>query len=247
MFLDKKEKNYLVKIEKKIKNSIKIWNKLYPGTAKIINKINNYVCVNKNAKRIRPMVVLYFCQMLKKDFSKVINISVALELIHNASIMHDDILDNAKKRRGKKTVNKKFNNSLTLLTGNHLLTTALNLLKNYKNEIIKKTINTILLMNRAAITEVYIRGNARSKIKLCKQIIIGKTAELFSLCGELVISFFNKTKEEKNFKKCGKHLGVAFQLINDLNNLIKKNNKEEYISYIIKKQPIYKIFLLKKK
>ena len=170
-------------------------------------------------KRLRPILFL-LCARSKENYSpeKSLPLATALELIHTASLVHDDILDGAKKRRGVETLNSKYGAQISVLVGDYLFARAFQIVaeNNYGDEvslILSKLIKNLclgeILQNRAlfvipTLSEYY------TKINL-------KTAFFLSTCCRLggIISGVEKFDVE-NFANYGTSLGLAFQIVDDL-------------------------------
>ena len=169
----------------------------------------------KSSKRIRSKVcLLYFLAQekeLSEDFYKII---AAGEIIHNASLLHDDVLDDAELRRGKTTIAKMFNSKISILCGDYLVSKSINLLTEIDNEkVINLFKSCIENMCTSEIEQYFLRGKIPSLekyIDICK----GKTASLFStmlVCGADLLNV--KAFDTHTF---GEIFGICFQLKNDL-------------------------------
>lgn len=170
-------------------------------------------------KRLRPMLFL-LCARSKKNYSseKSLPLATALELIHTASLVHDDILDNAKKRRGVETLNSKYGSQISVLVGDYLFARAFQIVaeNNYGDEVsltLSKLIKNLcigeILQDRKlfvipTLSEYYSRINL-------------KTAFFLSTCCKLggIISGLEKSDVE-NLANYGTSLGLAFQIVDDL-------------------------------
>ena len=124
----------------------------------LLSQTGSHLCLASGAKRVRPLLVSYFAQMLSIDPSEVMGVALASELIHSASLLHDDVIDNADSRRGRSTVNHQWNNSVAVLSGNHLLALAFQELRAYAPEVTQEAISVVADMTRAAIEELQMRG-----------------------------------------------------------------------------------------
>ena len=134
-------------VEKEINNlNTLIINTLSDNNNQISNDISDYL--SSKSKRIRPTLVFLFAKALGIKITDEINhLACAVELIHNSTLVHDDILDNADTRRGKISLNYKLGNSLSVLAGDILLSIALKELIKFNNvEIIDTFSQAIYLM-----------------------------------------------------------------------------------------------------
>lgn len=175
--------------------------------------INEFLC--GGSKRIRTILSsLYFKAFGCKLSAKSIKIMTAGEIIHNASLLHDDVIDNAKIRRGKTTVSEKFSPYISILIGDSLLAAATEiLLEINNNEILKIFLDCTKEMCSSEIHQFFLRGQKPSiddYINICE----GKTAKLFeaimqSCALEEGVNRHDSLEFARNF-------GILFQLKNDL-------------------------------
>ena len=98
----------------------------------ISENIKNFIF--SKSKRLRPKLIFLFTKALQATVSsEIINLAVSTELIHNSTLIHDDIIDNAKTRRGKLSLNKQLGNNLSVLAGDYLLSISMQFLAKCKN------------------------------------------------------------------------------------------------------------------
>ena len=198
-------------------------NNLFEKNNEVFNELGTFL--NSPQKRIRSLVTILYL----KSFSKEINLNLLLacELIHNASLLHDDVLDNADLRRGITTICKKFNPNISILSGDYLLSLATeNLIKIQNWDIITRFQNCVKNMSEAEILQYSLRGKIPTEQEYLK-IIKGKTAELFTatLEGSAILSNLDKNKA----KKFAENFGILFQLKNDLEKNSAKADKKNKI------------------
>lgn len=168
------------------------------------------------SKHIRPLVSFLYLKAIDKNIDeKQIIYQSAIEIVHNASIIHDDIIDESDKRRGVLTLNKGFSNKIAVLTGDYLLSVALDkILELNQPKLIKLFSETLDVMTKGELVQqanLFKIPTIESYIKKSEQ----KTAKLFetSLLGSLIIADVNDN--DKNFAK---NFGIAFQIRDDLIN-----------------------------
>ena len=171
--------------------------------------------VNSPQKRIRSLFIILYLKSLGKDItSDIIEILTAGELIHNASLLHDDVIDGAKTRRGNITLGEKFSPQISVLSGDLLLALATEkLIKKENMDIIKIFRHCTQRMCEAEIKQYFLRGKIPA-IEEYLEIAEGKTASLFRamaescalICG---LDLNNACNTAVNF-------GILFQLKNDL-------------------------------
>ena len=181
-----------------------------PLKSKLIN------ILNAPSKHIRPLIsFLYLKAIDKKINEKQIIYQSAIEVVHNASIIHDDIIDECDTRRGISTLNNKFSNKIAVLTGDYLLSIALNkVLKLEEPKLIEMFSETLDIMTKGELSQQFDKYN----IPTIEKYILKseqKTAKLFEtgLCGSLIIA-----KSDINGIEFAKNFGIAFQIRDDLIN-----------------------------
>lgn len=177
--------------------------------------------MQSGGKRIRPLLVLLSAKAVKSDYSKVYNAAVAVEILHNFTLVHDDIMDNADKRRGRLTLHKKYDLSTAILTGDNLIAFAyLMLLKdcrdNDKTALRSFTAGVIEVCEGQSLDKEF---ETRSDVTLAEYMIMirKKTAALAEMCCMLGGQLGRGSdKQIKALGKFGRYLGMAFQIQDDL-------------------------------
>jgi len=181
-------------------------------------------------KRIRPLLVLLSTKAVGGKLSKVYNAAIAVELLHNFTLVHDDIMDNADKRRGKPTLHKKYNMDTAILSGDGLLSIAYEtLLKdcngNAKLILSEFTQGLIEVCEGQSLDNEY---ESLQNVSIEKYILMieKKTAALAELCCKLGAILGGGNKSEINaLAKFGKYLGIAFQIQDDLLDIAGNENE----------------------
>lgn len=180
----------------------------------------NYI-LSLGGKRLRPLLALIACDLFDKDPKLALNSALSVELFHNFSLIHDDILDAAPLRRNKDTVHVKWNTNVAILSGDVMLIKAKQVLEHYDFKEFKK-LN--VLLNKTAI-EVCEGQQHDMNFENCENIhvtnyidmITNKTAVLLGCSLKMgAINANAKDEDQNNLYAFGKHLGVAFQLMDDL-------------------------------
>lgn len=173
-------------------------------------------------KRIRPAVLLLISKHYGVKGGSPIPLAVAIELLHTASLIHDDLVDNANLRRGKPSFHKFWGPDLTVLLGDYLYVKAIHLvLKNVNPYIIRALSKSASKMVEGEIEEIKRRGDLNLKITDYFSILEKKTASLFSASAEIGGLLGNAPEAElKALKNFGISIGISFQLIDDLLDII---------------------------
>ena len=179
----------------------------------------NYI-LNLGGKRLRPIMVLMACDLLDGNKKEALDAALAIEMFHNFSLIHDDIMDKAPIRRGKPTVHKKWNINIGILSGDAMLVLANTLFNSYKGSTYK---DLQLLFNKTAIEvcegQQYDMDFEKQEIVSLEsyiKMITYKTAVLVaaSLKMGAIIAKTDKNNAE-NIYNFGLNLGIAFQLQDD--------------------------------
>ena len=177
-----------------------------------------------NSKRIRSRSVLLYTKALNLKLEEdVYKVLAAGEVIHNASLLHDDVLDSAEERRGEKTLTRVFNPKIAILSGDYLLNYALEKLLSISNiEIFGIFKNATNEMIKGEIKQYFLRGvvpDLDSYIQICNM----KTASLFCAMMKAVLRILKI--ENSDAIKFAKLFGEYFQLKNDLDEVSKSADR----------------------
>ena len=177
--------------------------------------------ISGTGKRLRPLLVLLTAKSVGGKFDVAYNAAVAVELLHNFTLVHDDIMDNADKRRGRLTLHKKYNESTAILVGDSLLSVAYEyLLKdcdtNSKDILYAFTKGLVEVCEGQGLdTEFEHRRNV--SLDEYMLMIKMKTASMIKMCCKIGSTLGGGTKEEiKGITNYGLNLGIAFQIQDDL-------------------------------
>ncbi len=193
------------------------------GNPKQLYDAASYLIVH-GGKRLRPYLVFKSCEILKGDIKNAISAASAVEMIHNFTLVHDDIMDNDEMRHGVKTVHKKFGTPIAILAGDVLFSKAYQVISNSKLPS-KSTVNLVSKLAKACVD---VCEGQLLDIKLAKgkkiptqsqyiKMIEKKTAALFEVsCAMGAISAQSKQKDVINLANFGKNLGISFQITDDL-------------------------------
>ncbi len=173
----------------------------------------------KNTKRLRPVFTILFAKFLKIENEITYKIALAQEIIHAASLLHDDIIDNQSQRRGNITINSKYGNKFALLEGDFLLALSLEILSDTKIEIIKIFTDKIKKTIKGEIEQNCHTNRIMSEKEYFKKTL-NKTANLF-LTGleSLFLLKNNDNKTKKCLTKFLTNYSLAFQIKNDIEDI----------------------------
>lgn len=169
-------------------------------------------------KRIRPVFVLLGGKLGNYDITRLKNVAVALELIHMATLVHDDVVDNADKRRGKETVKAKWDNRVAMYTGDYILARALMVATELTNPKIHQILaKAIVEMCKGEIEQVQDLNNWNQGLRQYLRRIKRKTALLIAISCQLGALAADATPENVGrMFRYGYNVGMAFQITDDI-------------------------------
>jgi geranylgeranyl diphosphate synthase type II len=172
-------------------------------------------------KRLRPLLALIACDLFNKDPKLALDSALSVELFHNFSLIHDDILDAAAIRRNQPTVHVKWNTNVAILSGDVMLVKAIQVLENYGLKEYKKL---SAIFNKTAVEvcegqqmDMNFETTEQVAVEDYLQMITFKTAVLLGCSLQMgAINAYCSESDQVNLYQFGKHLGIAFQLLDDL-------------------------------
>lgn len=175
--------------------------------------------VNKQrGKQMRPMMVLLFGKMFGEVVDSTYSAALALELLHTASLVHDDVVDESMQRRGQASVNAIYNNKLAVLVGDYLLSTALVFTGRCGDPRITNIVGA--LGQTLADGEIFQMFHSHEKLvseEVYFEIIRKKTASLFSSCAEIGALSVNASADDvTRARQIGEYIGICFQIRDDI-------------------------------
>jgi len=216
-----------MKKTKQIENNAKIVNKYLnsklKGNPKKLYDAAGHLIVN-GGKRLRPYMVIRSCQILGGKSSTAMIAASAVEMVHNFTLVHDDIMDNDEMRHGVPTVHKKFGMPIAILAGDVLFSKAFQIISESK---LSPNANTHLI-SRLAKACVDVCEGQLLDIKMADEKRIPTAAEYITMIGKKTAALFdvscamgaicatNKPKDISNLSTFGRNLGIAFQITDDL-------------------------------
>src|SRR5262249_42543089 len=184
-----------------------------------IDRIGSYLATG-GGKRIRPALLLLSARLLGYEKGdKDVRYATVIEFIHTATLVHDDIIDEARLRRGRTSANARWGNNLTVLFGDYLYTKSMGIaLDEGDLTILKVLSDTTLSMIEGEIIAIEKTGNIQISREEALEIIRRKTADLFAAACRLPAHFapMGDLYAAERLAEYGRCLGVAFQLIDDL-------------------------------
>ena len=202
--------NRLISVEEKIKSKL-------ISDVDLVQKMTDFH-VNTGGKRLRALLTLGSAKMCGySKGTRDINLAACVELIHAATLMHDDVIDNGTVRRGKKTLNKIWGNHSSVLIGDYLLSRCFEMMVDDGNlEVLKLLSSTSSKIAQGEVLQLQHKGEVDMLEETYLKIISAKTAELFAAATKVgAILSEVKTKEKEALEFYGRNLGLTFQIADD--------------------------------
>lgn len=188
------------------------------GKSPLIEEISHHL-IKSGGKRIRPILLLISGKLcnLEND-QRIYNLASAVELIHSATLLHDDVVDNSQVRRGKKTASALWDNKFSILVGDYLFATAFDLMvKSNSLKALELLSKTSAIIVDGEVMQLENSSDLSITIDKYFEIIFCKTAVLFSASCE-VAGVIGEVKDFEllALKNFGKNLGIVFQIVDDI-------------------------------
>ncbi len=183
-----------------------------------VTEVAHYIIKN-GGKRLRPLMTLMMAKIFGSPHEAVFNMGACMEFIHTASLLHDDVVDHATVRRGQKTANAHWGNSVSILVGDFFYCRASQLLTAEKDwEILKTVTDCITGLTEGEVLEIVTNQNQNDVTEaMYLDVIKYKTALLFDASCRVGALLMKANPEQ--VKACGDygyHLGMAFQIMDDV-------------------------------
>ena len=200
----------LVLVEERIKTKL-------ISKVDLVEKMTKYH-LDTRGKRLRALLTLGSSKLCGYEKgTRDVNLAACVELIHAATLMHDDVIDNGDLRRGKKTLNKIWGNQSSILVGDYLLSRCFEMMVEDGNlEILKLLSSTSSLISQGEILQLQHKGDVDMLEETYIKIISNKTAALFLAAAKIGPIITNKENKYKDaLESYGKNLGLTFQIADD--------------------------------
>jgi len=200
----------LILVEERIKSKLS-------SKVDLVDEMTKYH-IRTGGKKLRALLTLGSAKLCGySKGSRDINLAACVELIHAATLMHDDVIDNGEIRRGKKTLNSIWGNQSSILVGDYLLSRCFEMMVEDGNlEVLKLLSSTSAEISQGEVLQLQHKGEIDMLEETYLKIISAKTASLFAAAtkvGSILSNKENKTKEALEFY--GKNLGLTFQIADD--------------------------------
>ncbi len=173
---------------------------------------------SRRGKQLRPLLVLLSAQLCNPVTDKTYKSAVALELLHTASLIHDDVVDDSDTRRGMAAVHTKWTNKVAVLTGDYMLAKVISLIAEVRNiRILEIVSNLGKSLSSGEMVQLHIGQSMWIDEAQYTQVIEQKTAQLFQACAEAGAESAGCTQRQRTaLREYGRMLGLCFQIKDDI-------------------------------
>lgn len=181
-----------------------------------ISKVGEYI-LKSGGKRFRPLVLLLSSKICGYDGPHHVSMAVVMEFLHTASLLHDDVVDNAELRRGQASANKAWGNQSSVLVGDYLLAKAFSIaVKIADMEVFEVLSETTTRMAEGEVMQILSNADTEASEEDYLKVITNKTAVLFAASARIPAILAKLSEEKKDaLSRYGMNLGIAFQMMDD--------------------------------
>lgn len=204
-------------IHSELNDFIALFDESLSHTDGLLSQVLDHVR-QRAGKRMRPILILLMAKNYGQITSTTLNAAVGLELLHTASLMHDDVVDESEERRGQASVNAEYNNKVAVLAGDYVLSTALLHVNFTHNEAIIETLAELgRTLSNGEILQLSAIQNQSISETTYYDVISQKTAALFEACAEVgALSAGADAAATTQARNFGRNIGIIFQIRDDI-------------------------------
>ena len=204
-------------IEKEMNDFVELFSQSLSANEGLLGDVLSHIS-QRGGKRMRPMLVMLSAQNYGTVCDVTQNAALGLELLHTASLVHDDVVDESSERRGIPSVNASYNNKVAVLVGDYILSTALLRVALSNNQrIVQHLAELGRTLAAGEILQLSNIANQEISEDVYYQVIEKKTAVLFAACASLgAISVGASEEEIEKARKFGHNIGMIFQIRDDI-------------------------------
>jgi octaprenyl-diphosphate synthase len=191
-------------------------NSLIIGKEHLISTLSNHL-ISSGGKKLRPILTIICSKLCGYIGTRHINLAAAVEFIHTATLLHDDVVDQSSLRRGSPTANNKWGNKAPILVGDFLLSQAFKLMvKDGSLKILDVLSSASAIIAEGEVMQLSATNNIEITEQKYIEIISAKTAALFAAACQIgpIITGLSEEKQQSLYN-FGNYLGIAFQMIDD--------------------------------
>ena len=202
------------------------FNHAFNSDNELINIVNQYI-LKKTGKQIRPILTILAAKSQGEVNENTYRCAIAMEMLHTASLIHDDVVDESNERRGQESVNAKWNNKVSILVGDYLLSQALSIANETEShKILTKITQLGKKLSEGELLQISNVKNINCDEEKYIDVIRKKTAALFETCtysGAISVKY--NELQTKILEKFGEIYGICFQIKDDIFDYISSEKK----------------------
>ena len=182
----------------------------------LLDKVTHYI-IRRKGKQMRPMFIFLTAKMLGKINDKTYDAATLVELLHTATLVHDDVVDDANERRGFFSVNALWKNKIAVLVGDYMLSKVLLLsIENNNTKLLEVVARAVREMSEGELLQLEKARKLDITEEIYFEVIRQKTASLISTCCEAGAISVERFDEAEKMRLFGEYIGIAFQLKDDI-------------------------------
>jgi octaprenyl-diphosphate synthase len=191
----------------------------------LVDIITRYI-LRQKGKRVRPLLVLLSAKICGNINESTYRAATLIEILHTATLVHDDVVDDAESRRGLASINAVWKNKVAVLMGDYLLSRGLLLSLQYNDfYFLNSTSHAVKRMSEGELLQIQKSRQLNIDEATYIKIISDKTASLFSACTDIGAASTTELQEKRNLLKTyGEHVGMVFQIRDDLLDYLGRKN-----------------------
>ncbi len=181
----------------------------------LINEVGRYI-VQSGGKRLRPLVCLLAARACGYQGRQHVEVAAIIELLHTATLLHDDVVDDSGLRRGRATANARWDNPTAVLVGDYLISRAFQLVVGLRNQTVMDIMSSgTCVIAEGEVLQLINQRDPDTTEERYMEVIHGKTAKLFEAAAECGAALGNPSLQQA-CASYARHLGAAFQIIDDV-------------------------------
>ena len=208
-------------IRKPVEQEFLLYDQLYESTLRSDNPLLNEVLTHTalhRGKQLRPLLTLLAAKICNPVTQKTLQTAVALELLHAATLMHDDVVDNSPMRRGAPSVQAQWSNKVAVLVGDYLLAKVIGITADIRNgKILSIVAHLGQMLSSGELLQLHAGGSMWITEEQYFKIIDQKTAQLFQACMEAGAESAGCTQRQRTaLREFGRLFGLCFQMKDDI-------------------------------
>ena len=204
-------------VEKEFNDFLNLFKKVFNSDDVTLGNVLLHIG-NRGGKHMRPLLLILIAKAYGDVNEKTKRAAVGVELLHTASLVHDDVVDESDKRRGQPSVNSLFNNKISVLVGDYLLSSSISSFVDAENwQILRLMTEVCATLSSGEILQIENISNTEVSEETYYEIIYRKTASLFEACAGIGALSVNASEDDiRKAKELGKARGMTFQIRDDI-------------------------------